>query len=231
MVHLTKIIPVLGLTLLVACQPPDREADPDVASDTLPTVTAETHRQQIEGAMRDTRDRVEELGARISGRSEDAWNRLSEQADETWSEIESGLARIRDDDPESIHRSREEAARRLAELEAELVEVELATARTPEELRAVSDEWLGRVESDVNRLEQLLPQAAERADVDLDRDDLREVRERTQEIRADAQEALSDRDEFEVRREEIAEDLSEIVREVREAHYRLQWRHRATARR
>ncbi len=229
MVHLTKIIPVLGLTLLVACQPRDREADPDVASDTLPTVTAETHRQQIQGAMRDTRNRVEETGARISERSEDAWNSLSEQADETWSEIEAGLARARDDDPESIHRSREEAARRLAELEAEVVEVELATARTPEELREVSDEWLGRVESDVTRLEQLLPQAAERADVDFDRDDLREVQERTQEIRADAQEALAD--EFEDRREEIAEDLSELVRDVREAHYRLEWRHRATARR
>ena len=225
--HLTKKlpVPVLAMILVVGCQPADRETDLDVAMDTLPTVTAETHRQQVQEAIRDTRERVSGRQARISERSEDLWDRISEQADETWRNIESGLAQIRGDDPESIHRSREDTSRRLAELEAELAEAEVATAGTPEELRDASDEWLEQIESDVRQLENLLPHA----DVDLDRDDLRDVREHVQEIRADVQEALAAGEDFEDRREEIGEDLADLVKDVREARYRLQWRHSGAA--
>ena len=234
MVHLTKTLPVLALILVVACDAPDRQADPDVTGDTVPTVTAETHRQQVQVAVRDTRDRVDGRQARISERSDDLWDRISSRANETWREIESGLDGIRDDDPGSINRSREDAARRLAELQAELAEAEVATAQTPEELRDVTHDWLREIESDVSQLEQLLPQVreADRSDVDLDRDDLRDVRAHMHEIEADVREALADdMEDFGNWREDIARDLADLVQEVREAHYRLQWRHPGADRR
>lgn len=233
--RLPVLVPVLALLLVVACDLPDPEGDPDVATDTVATtttgtdrtVTAATHRQQVQGSLRDTRERVDDREARISERSQDLWDRISTRADETWSEIESGLSGIGDDDPESIHRSREDAARRLAELDAELAEAEVSTAQTTEEFSDVSSEWIEEIESDVSQLEQLLP-AAETADVDLDRDDLRNVRDRIQEIRADIQEALAEGEGLD-RRDDIAGDLADLVQDVREARYHLQWSHAGEA--
>lgn len=239
MVHLTKILPVIGLTLLVACDPPDRQADVDGTRDTATAetdrrVTAGTHRQDVQEAWRDTRNRMDQRQSRISERSEDLWDRISDRASETWRDIESGLEGIGDDDPESIHQSRDDAARRLAELEAEVAEAEVSTARTAEELRDVSNEWIEQVESDISHMERLLPQiersAMARDRVDLDGDDLRDMRDRVREMRAEVQEAVLDQEGLE-RREDLAGDLSDLVKDARETRYRLQWSQPRTARR
>lgn len=240
MTNLTKILPVLALTLVVGCDASDRQADPDSTRDSVlvgadRSVTAEMHRQDVRDAMRETRARMDELENRITERSGDMWDRIAARADETWSEIESSVARVGDDDPASIHRSREDAARRLAELEAELAGAQVATAQTLEELQDVSNAWLERVESDIGEMEAFMRQpqgmpGMHRDRVELDGDDLRDVRERLRERRAELQEALTERDDFEDRREEMADHLADLVQDVREASYRFHWSHPMDAR-
>jgi len=120
------------------------------------------------------------------------------------------------------------------DLYAELAEAEVSTARTAEELRDPSHEWIEEIESDLNELEQPLPQASQaqatqRSGVDLHRDDLWDMRERVQEIRSDVEEALAERENLEDDGEDIARDLGELVQDVREARYRLEWSHPTTA--
>lgn len=230
-----KQIGMLAMVLAVGCQPGDRdrdlEADRDAASDTVPTVAAQTHRQHVQDAMRDTRARHETLGTRISERSEDTWDRLSNRASETWREIESGLAGVRDDDPQTIHRNREESARRLAELEGEMAEEEVRATRTPEELREVAGEWFGRLESDLARVEQGLLGQDQPWQLDLDRDDVRDLRERLGEVRVEAETAPPARDDFEERRDDVADDLGDLTRDIREARFHVEWGPRPSARR
>jgi len=184
-----KQVAALTMFLAVGSQPGDREANRDAAVDAVPSVTAQTHRQQVQGAMRDTRARYETLRTRIAERSEDTWERFSERANETWREIELGLAGVRDDDPETVRRSREESARRLAELVGEMAEIEVKTTRTPEELREVAGKWLGRLESDLTRMEYGLPGDDQPGPLDLDRDGVRDLRERLRGVRAEAETA------------------------------------------
>ena len=62
------------------------------------------------------------------------------------------------------------------------------------------------------------------------RDDLRDMRDRVREMCADVHETFMDRETLE-RREDMAGDLSDLVKDAREARYRLQWTQRRTARR
>ncbi len=228
--YLAKSTFFLAFFAAVACDPPDQEMDPEVGMsgdevviDTVAGEEVESYRGQVQEALRDTQEELEELRARIAEGTEEGWEELSERAEETWNQLGEALDQARNGGAEDLQRSRENAARHLAELEAKMAAIEVGAASNPEELAEVTSARLERLESDLSELERMIPaQAAANEDIDLE--DLDDLRERLAGLRQETQEALqAGAEEFENRRADLGDQFEEVTQEVREHRHKVNW--------
>jgi TolA-binding protein len=236
-IPLTLAAVLLAGGTLTACTPADEPEVPTAAE-------LEQFRDDVIQALDSVRTELQDLQERVAEEAPEEWRYLSTVAEVTREEVISDLERLTDATAEEAEEVRRAAARRLAELEAGVVQGEVKAAADIESLTMVVEHHLAQLQGDLSTLggrvlaapTQDDPAEAERAPApeagDMEgrgREDVpsRRIEELEDEIQVIQQWAdrLSEFSEngMEPLQEDLGRALGEVTRKVRILWYSNRW--------
>lgn len=238
-----RTLALAAAVAFTACAPAEEEG-PSAAE-------LEQFRQEVTQALEAVRAELQDLQERISEEAPEEWSHLSTVAETTRDEVMADLQRLTEASAEEVKEVRRAAARRLAGLEAEVVQREVNMADDLETLRMVAEHHLAQLEDNLSEVARRSAEALSREEQaaesqedpaqdalpmqDTDRvtpDRIAEIEDEIQVLR-DWVERVTDlpeeeleeeyQEDFETLRQDVGESMGEITRKVRALWYSTRW--------
>lgn len=185
-------------------------------------------RTEVGSALSQIRHELMTLQEDMAAGSREELTELSDSAAQATSDLMSDLQRLDYATAEQARAIQRAATTRLADLEGQVAEGQVAASKDADELAKVVDEQLEHLESDLDNMDQSVmsqPPTDDRGARPEGELQIARLRHQIDNVRSEAVEIDGDITpaELELRRVELGDAIAELTREVRREWYTLRW--------